>query len=358
MKLVAAKCPNCGANLDVNPNDETIKCQYCRSSILVDDAIAKYKLEISGEVEIRNLPKIDNYLKIADRNYQTKEYDEAYKTYAKIIELDPNNTISLLRYGICKTLLNNYIDFSLKYLNNTFIEVINLIKENNEYEKNIESYVDETCNAIDESLYAVRKYYNSYTVNSSDLSQIQTKLMSIVECYETILEHTSIYKTHIVQQLTSVLKDIIKDKSYKTGTDREGGDFLNTYRISFSQKEALTKKLNYYENILNPANSEEEGCNDKNKVKKGSIKINNIGLLQNNIKVNNTIIAIDIFLWLLILGSFISGQIVSSLIMIFIFLIITFEKVSEKLFKKDHKKKKYCIIILVIILFITICYGI
>ena len=120
MKLVAAKCPTCGSNINVDPNQETMKCEYCRNAILIDDAITKYKLEISGELEIKNLPKIENYLQLADRNFKSKNYNEAYEIYDKILELDSNNPIALIRYGVCKTLLNNYIDFSMDYLINSF----------------------------------------------------------------------------------------------------------------------------------------------------------------------------------------------------------------------------------------------
>ena len=58
MKLVAAVCPSCGAKLNVNPNEETVVCKYCSSTIIIQDAIAKYKIEISGNVEISNLPKV------------------------------------------------------------------------------------------------------------------------------------------------------------------------------------------------------------------------------------------------------------------------------------------------------------
>lgn len=354
MKLVAARCPNCNANLDVNPENETMKCQYCGGAILINDAIAKYKIEISGEIEVKNLPKLDNYLKIADRNYNLKEYDEAYKNYDKIIELDPNNKIALLRYGICKTLLNNYIDFSLDYLKNSFTEVVNLSINDKSYNKNIELYVCETTYAIDESLYATRKYYNSYVVNGSDLLQIQNKLLSIVCCYEIVLKHANKDRIHIIEQLVSVIKDIIKDKSYKTGTSIEGGNFYKSFKTSIEDKSILTKKLTYYENILNPSS-------DSNSVKLNEETSSNVDstiIEKKPTGVKGSIIAIDIFLWMLILGSFMNFYIISSLVMICIFLIITFDSISEKFFKDDSKKKKYCIIGLVILLMITIAIGI
>lgn len=350
MKLVAARCPNCNANLDVNPNNETMKCQYCGGAILVDDAIAKYKLEISGEIEVKNLPKVDNYLKIADRHYNLKDYSEAYKNYEKIIELEPNNKIALLRYGICKTLLNNYIDFPLDYLKNSFDEVVKLSTEDKTYTQNIELYVKETVSAIDDYLYALRKYYNSYAVNGSDLIEIQKKLLSIVYIYEDVLLHTNIYKTHILEQLISVLKDIIKDKSYKTGTSIEGGNFYKSYKTSFETKSVLIEKLNYYQNMLNPSSEYQDNNKTTNYTDGLERKSSNT--------VTGSIIAIDIFLGMLILGSMMNGYIVSSLIMIFIFLIITFNNISETIFKGNNKKKKYCIIGLIIFLLMTMANGI
>lgn len=354
MKLVAARCPNCNANLDVNPENETMKCQYCGGAILIDDAIAKYKLEISGEIEVKNLPKIDNYIKIADRNYSLKKYDDAYKNYNKIIELDPNNKIALLRYGICKTLLNNYIDFSLDYLKNSFTEVVNLSIEDKSYKKNIESYVQETIYAIDESLYALRKYYNSYVVNGSDLVQIQNKLLSIVWCYEKVLEHADKDRMYIIEKLVSVIKDIIKDKSYKTGTSIGGGNFYKSYKTSVEDKAILIKKLNYYETILNPSsNSDNFNTNEET-----NTNIDDNLIEDNSTSVKGSIIAIDIFLWMLILGSLLNSYVISSFVLILIFLIITFNNISEKMFKGNAKKKKYCIIGLVILLMITIVSGI
>ena len=57
IKFVAAKCPNCGSNIEVNQDDNKSKCEYCHSTILVDDAIEKLKIELTGEVEVKNMPK-------------------------------------------------------------------------------------------------------------------------------------------------------------------------------------------------------------------------------------------------------------------------------------------------------------
>lgn len=254
MKLVAAKCPNCGASLDVNPKQDATKCEYCHQAILIDDAIAKYKLEISGSVEVKNLPKYDNILKLANRNYYNKEYEEAYKGYDQLLKLDADNTTALLRYGICKTLLNNYIDFTMEYLNKTFNNVINILKEKNEYDSNIDSYVKETLYATNESLEATIKYYNSYSINRFDLSQVQEKMFSCLDLYEKLFEHAKEEdKLEIAKSIILTIDSIKKEKTYKTGRGEYGENFTQRFTLDMKMKILLEQKRKIYNSILNPA---------------------------------------------------------------------------------------------------------
>ena len=46
VKLVSAKCPNCGAALKLSREEEKVECEYCHNIIVVDDAIACYKLNL------------------------------------------------------------------------------------------------------------------------------------------------------------------------------------------------------------------------------------------------------------------------------------------------------------------------
>ena len=170
--------------------------------------------------------------------------------------------------------------------------------------------------------------------------------MSILLCYETVIKYTE-NKIHIVEQIISVLKDLIRDKNYKTGSSIYGGNFVETYKLNYGDKFKLSKKLKMYEEILNPSSNNELVEEEIKNVQP-----------KNKSNIKGSIIAIDIFLGMLIIGSAASMQFVSSLIMLLIFLIITFENISYKLFKNDKKKKKNVIIILIIALFFTIASGI
>ena len=273
MKLVAAKCPSCGASLDVNPEQEATKCKYCHQAILVDDAVAKYKLEISGSVEVENLPKQDNILKLANRNYDKKEYDEAYEGYDQLLKLDADNTIALLRYGICKTLLNNYIDFKLDFLSKTFDDVVSLLKKKNEYDKNIDDYIEETLYAVTKSLNATVEFYNSYSINRFDLAQVQEKSFSCLDMYEKLYGYAGEEEKKKIAELIIIAIDFIaKEKTYKTGSGEYGGSITKQFSLDKKERSLLEQKIELYNSVFKPVekSSPSKNANITDSTTKGS----------------------------------------------------------------------------------------
>ena len=83
MKLVAAKCPSCGANIKVDTSLKFTKCEYCDSQIVVEEAV-----ENLLKVELKDSPTLDNYLKLGERYYNNREFGEAYNAYSKAEEID------------------------------------------------------------------------------------------------------------------------------------------------------------------------------------------------------------------------------------------------------------------------------
>ena len=250
MNLVVAKCPSCGAGLKVNPKIETTRCDYCKQLVIVDEAIERHKLEI----EIKNMPSYENVLKLANRHYCNKEYDEAYKLYRQLLMMDADDTLVLLRYGICKTLINNYIDFTVGYLINTFDNVINISKENNEYNRRIGLYVYEVLHANNICRQATINYYeyNSTEVNSFDLAQIQSKMISCLKLYEKLFEHSNYdLKKNIAFNILLTIDFIEKNKTYRTGKGLYGRNIIKKNVIDKDLKAVLDNKKKIYDFIIN-----------------------------------------------------------------------------------------------------------
>ena len=91
MKLTAAKCPSCGASIEVDRNEETAICQYCKSNIIIDDAVQKYKIELSGKVKVSGIKDNEDRLKDAINYYELDEFKNAAATLNTIIADEPFN---------------------------------------------------------------------------------------------------------------------------------------------------------------------------------------------------------------------------------------------------------------------------
>lgn len=103
VKLKDAKCPNCGANIQVNDKLENTICQYCGSQVVIEEAIEKYKLEISGKVEVDGIKGRNSKLEQAKKHVKLEEYDIAKKIIKEIIaddSLDVEAYIELIKIDI------------------------------------------------------------------------------------------------------------------------------------------------------------------------------------------------------------------------------------------------------------------
>ena len=89
VNLVPAKCPSCGAQLELDDNMKRAECKFCKSTIIVDDAIEKYKLEISGNVKVSGIQGESDKIDIARKYIKLDKYEEAQKIINEILEKNP-----------------------------------------------------------------------------------------------------------------------------------------------------------------------------------------------------------------------------------------------------------------------------
>lgn len=91
MKLVSAMCPNCGAKLELDENMEKGFCMYCGSQILVQDAVQKYKVEISGRVSVEGILSAEDFAKNGDTLVNIGNYPQAYDSFKELSEKYPDD---------------------------------------------------------------------------------------------------------------------------------------------------------------------------------------------------------------------------------------------------------------------------
>lgn len=146
IKLVSAKCPSCGATLRLSKEDERIKCDYCHQTIIVDDAIACYKLKINGTISIDGIVSNSELIEAANELLDIQEYLKAKRKFLEFSEKCPHNYQGWLGLLICRTR-----NFTIKDNNIMFENDVNKYYEHflkaapdevkNDYVEIIENYL-------------------------------------------------------------------------------------------------------------------------------------------------------------------------------------------------------------------------
>jgi hypothetical protein len=98
VKLVPAKCPSCGADIEVNKDLEKTICQYCGTTVLIEDAIQKLKIELSGKIEVDGVTSQNKLLKNAETKMKLGKYNEGFKDYKKYFSQYPDDYNGYLSY--------------------------------------------------------------------------------------------------------------------------------------------------------------------------------------------------------------------------------------------------------------------
>ena len=88
MSIVNAKCPNCGASIQLDDERKEGFCSYCGSKVEVEEA---QKLMIQGTVKVDTSDELANLYQIARRARDTDNSENAHKYYDMILVKDPNS---------------------------------------------------------------------------------------------------------------------------------------------------------------------------------------------------------------------------------------------------------------------------
>ena len=90
MPLVAAKCTQCGAEVQVDNNQKAAICEHCGMAYVVEDAITNYNVKLHADnITVQMDGSIENRLKAGYTYVAMKNYEEAHRVFGEIVDRCP-----------------------------------------------------------------------------------------------------------------------------------------------------------------------------------------------------------------------------------------------------------------------------
>lgn len=160
IQLQPAKCPCCGANIHVNEELTKTICQYCGTEVLIQEAIHKYKIEITGKIEVDGISTEKNQLIRAKQLLDMGQYDNANSIYKNVLKLSPTNYEAWWGIYLCESAISKYYGYT-NNLGDTSPQIKADILEKNLYKyayKAIEYADDDKKSEYKNQIASIEKY--------------------------------------------------------------------------------------------------------------------------------------------------------------------------------------------------------
>lgn len=118
-QFVPAKCTSCGANLEVNPNQEAAICTHCGTPFVISKAISNYQINAQSltiqNATIINGESAQNYICRAEQAENDEDYPQALAFIEKALNIDANNEIAKKKINEIKNKIENSIFYCFPY---------------------------------------------------------------------------------------------------------------------------------------------------------------------------------------------------------------------------------------------------
>ena len=102
MALIAAKCTECGANIEVDESKDAGICKYCGTAFVTQKAINNYNVNYSVTKIITNAKeRAEDLFQNAVVLYNLQEYEQAYGLFKKASNIDASNHMTWHYIAMC-----------------------------------------------------------------------------------------------------------------------------------------------------------------------------------------------------------------------------------------------------------------
>ena len=136
MKIVKMNCPNCNGKLEINSDDKTTVCNYCGTTLAIDDGIIRVEHTINDNAENKKAKNAEAFIKFGEYDKALKLYEELTEEYSYVADYWFKRIVCITE-NFDKDLL---FSVDIDELDKLFKKYLVLEKDNNKKSKNEEIY--------------------------------------------------------------------------------------------------------------------------------------------------------------------------------------------------------------------------
>lgn len=249
MGFVAAKCTECGANIEVDDTKEAGICKYCGTAFVTEKAIKNYNTYITNNNNFAGAninvvgADIDNLIVLAKNAQDVGNYSEAKDYYSRILEMQPMNSDALLGKGVSALYSSKLEDIKSDELIGYVKKAIEAKKhEENISQQEINEFIAKSAGelyaAANAVYYAAMNHYSEYWKLQSSASELWDRLEKVIEIFMFVvaltkdenirnIEKADIHYKNGLKLICLCCREICRQRQYVAGISDPGGIFEN-----------------------------------------------------------------------------------------------------------------------------------
>lgn len=244
MTFVAAKCPQCGGELQLNPEVETGFCMHCGSKIVVMDAIKA--------VRVDNSHMIDTWMQMGDLAVESGNYKEAYDNYTKVIEAQPTNWNAMFKRGKAAGWQSTLANIRLLESALSFAKAIELApRENRQRDHLILDSVKELL-SLSLALIALRANRFENWPDEDEANKIFNDVNTIETVFKVFTEKSGVQVDDYLNSIGQQIDLAVSSAFYgKISSDYNGDDYHPGQFQFYQYLERIDLCINILEKTIN-----------------------------------------------------------------------------------------------------------
>lgn len=251
MTFVAAKCPQCGGDLQLDPEKETGFCMHCGSKIVVRDAIKA--------VRIDNSHMVDTWMEMGDSAAESGNNKEAYEYYTKVVETQPNNWRAIFKRGKAAGWQSTLINIRLMESATSFAKAIDLAPwENNERENVILDSAKEIT-SLASALISLRAERFEKWPDDDEANGFFEDINTINNAINVLSEKSGVQISGYLESIGSHIDSAVFSAFYGTiSSDYNGDDYHPGQSQFYQYLERIDRCINLLEKTVDLCEGDDE----------------------------------------------------------------------------------------------------